>query len=99
LVSITESQISGFLGLDPDGHLDCAYINPRFKRQGIMTRLVKRAIEAGFNSGINRVYVEASICARPLFEKIGFRTIRENWVKLGEIELLNYSMELLRTSV
>ncbi len=89
-------DIAGFLELDPDGHIDCAYINPKFKRKGIMTKLVKHAREVCFSFNINRVYVEASICAKPLFEKLGFKLITENFVKIGEVELLNYKMELIK---
>ncbi|HSI64414.1 MAG TPA: hypothetical protein VLE43_14900 [Candidatus Saccharimonadia bacterium] len=43
---------------------------------------------------VPRVYVGASITARPLFEKLGFRVIRENIVHVKGVELLNHSMEL-----
>jgi GNAT superfamily N-acetyltransferase len=79
-VAVTDSEISGFLELDPDGHIDCAYINPKFKRRGIMTSLVRHAVETCFSFGKNRGYVEASICARPMFEKLGFTVLRENLV-------------------
>lgn len=93
-VAITESRISGFLELDPDGHIDCAYINPDFQRRGIMTQLVEHAVCTCFAFNIPRVYVEASICARPLFEKVGFSVIRENAVVRKGITLTNYSMEI-----
>jgi putative acetyltransferase len=40
-----------------------------------------------------RVYVEASICARPMFEKLGFTILSENQVDLGGVKLMNYLME------
>ncbi|MBS0202276.1 MAG: GNAT family N-acetyltransferase [Planctomycetes bacterium] len=92
-VAVVDSTIAGFLELDPDGHIDCAYIHPRFQRRGIMTQLVEHAVATCFARHLRRVYVEASICARPLFEKCGFQTICENVVKIGEIALLNYKME------
>jgi len=97
-VAITCSEISGFLELDPDGHIDCAYINPKYKRRGIMTALVRHAIDTCFSLNLPRVYVDASLCAKPMFEKIGFQTIRENQVSIKGVELLNYKMELLRPS-
>jgi ribosomal protein S18 acetylase RimI-like enzyme len=46
-VDVTEDgKITGFLELDPDGHIDCAYIHPKFARRGIMTRLVEHALTA-----------------------------------------------------
>lgn len=94
-VAITDSEISGFLELDADGHIDCAYINPKFQRRGIMTTLVNHAIETCFAMNVNRIYVEASICAKPMFEKIGFRVISDNVVDIKGVELVNYKMELL----
>ena len=95
-VAMSGTQIAGFLELDPDGHIDCAYVNPRFKRKGVVTALVLHAIDVCFSFNIGRVYVDASICARPLFEKAGFKLIRENRVNLGGIELMNYQMERIR---
>jgi putative acetyltransferase len=97
-VAVTDSEISGFLELDPDGHIDCAYVNPKYKRRGTMTSLVRHAVETCFSFGRNRVYTEASICAKPMFEELGFEVLRQNLVKIGQVELLNYSMELLKVS-
>lgn len=95
-VAEVEGQIAGFLELDPDGHIDCAYINPKFQRRGIMTQLVQHAVATCFAMQVPRVYVEASICARPLFEKAGFRLLHPNLVARNGEELLNYSMVLRR---
>jgi GNAT superfamily N-acetyltransferase len=93
-VAVEATEIAGFLELDPDGHIDCAYINPDFKRRGIMTTLVKHAIQVCFAFNVSRVFVEASICAKPMFEKIGFDVVCENIVNIRGVELLNYQMEL-----
>ena len=98
-VAVVDGQIAGFLELDPDGHIDCAYINPKFKRKGIMTTLVNHAVDVCCSFGISRVHVDASICAKPLFEKAGFKVIRENQVRLGDVELLNYKMEYLQEKI
>lgn len=95
-VATIDSQIAGFLELDPDGHIDCAYISPRFQRRGIMTQLVQHAVTTCFSFRIQRVYVEASICAKPLFEKLGFQTQCENIVTINGVRLLNYKMQKLR---
>lgn len=42
-VSLIGSEIAGFLELDPDGHIDCAYVNPDFRHQGVVSQLVKHA--------------------------------------------------------
>jgi ribosomal protein S18 acetylase RimI-like enzyme len=97
-VAVVDHQIAGFLELDTDGHIDCAYINPDFRRRGVMTKLVAHAIETCFNFNVARMYVEASICAKPLFEKAGFSVLCENQVNIHGIALLNYRMELTKAS-
>ena len=95
-VAVVDGRIAGFLELDPDGHIDCAYISPDFQRRGIMTTLVAYAVQTCFEFNLTRVYVEASICARLMFEKAGFTVICENIVRIKGIELLNYKMERLK---
>ncbi|AMV16696.1 GNAT family N-acetyltransferase [Planctomyces sp. SH-PL14] len=92
-LGIVDGEVAGFLELDPDGHIDCAYVNPRFQRRGVVTELVQHAVTTCLDLGIARVYVEASICAKPMFEKLGFETTSEDFVRIRDIELLNYRME------
>ncbi len=94
LVYVADEKVVGFLEVDPDGHLDCLYVHPAYGRRGIATALVRQAIATCFAKGLERIEVEASYCARPLFEKLGFVTVRENVVPIGDQRLVNYSMEL-----
>jgi putative acetyltransferase len=95
-VAVRDGEIAGFLELDTDGHIDCAYIHPRFQRRGIMTGLVSHAVDTCFAFNCPRVYVEASICAKPMFEKVGFNLVRENIATIRGVALLNFHMEILR---
>jgi ribosomal protein S18 acetylase RimI-like enzyme len=95
-LAVVDGVIAGFLELDPDGHIDCAYIHPKYQRRGIMTLLVEHAVKVSFARGVGRVYVEASIPAKPMFEKCGFRLVTENLVNIKGVDLLNYKMERLR---
>jgi putative acetyltransferase len=91
-------EIAGLLELDPDGHIDCAYVNPDFQRRGIMTGLVRHAIEVAKVMNLPRLYVEASIAARCLFERLGFEALTEQEVAIGKERLVNYRMELMLSS-
>ncbi len=93
-VAIVDSQIAGFLELDTDGHIDCAYVNPDFRRRGVMARLVAHATSVCFAMKLPRIYVEASICAKPLFQNQGFDVLCENVVRMNGVSLVNYQMEL-----
>lgn len=92
-----DSRITGFLELDTDGHIDCAYVNPDFQRRGVITKLVEHAIQVCFDMSLPRIDVEASICAKPLFQQLGFRLLKENVVKIADTSLINYHMELINT--
>lgn len=93
-VAEVNGRLAGFLELDPDGHIDCAYTHPDFQRQGVMGTLVEHAIRVCTERGIGRIYVEASIPAMPMFQKHGFVIVRENTVSIRGVELVNYIMEL-----
>lgn len=93
-VYVVGPEIAGFLELDPDGHIDCAYVHPKFQRRGIASALVRHAAETCFAFGLGRVYVEASLCAKPMFEKLGFKVLEEVQANVRGVELVNYRMEL-----
>ncbi len=97
-VAIRDSQIAGFLELDTDGHIDYAYVNPDFRRRGVMTSLVRHAVGVAFSMNLPKVYVEASICAKPLFIQEGFEVVSENMVNIDGVNLQNYSMEFRNQS-
>lgn len=94
IVAVLDSHVAGFLELDDDGHIDCAYVNPDYQRRRIMTQLVAHAVRICFEQELPRVYVEASICARPLFEKLGFRVVQDNPVEINGVGLQNFLMDL-----
>lgn len=95
-IATIAGNVAGFLELDPDGHIDCAYVHPGYARRGVATALVRHAIETAFGFGLSRLYVEASLCAKPMFERLGFRVVRENMARIRGIELVNFRMELVR---
>ncbi|MCC9604699.1 GNAT family N-acetyltransferase [Blastopirellula sp. JC732] len=93
-VYVSEGRVAGFLELDDDGHIDCMYVHPEEVRKGIASALVDLAIENCVAAGLLRVFVEASHCARPVFEKKGFRVVEERQVALNGELLTNFAMEL-----
>ena len=90
------TDVAGFLELDPDGHIDCAYVNPDHQRRGVMSALARHAVTTCFDMDVNRLAVDASICARPLFERVGFSVVEERTALVRGVGLTNYRMELVR---
>jgi putative acetyltransferase len=56
--------------------------------------LLYRAVEREAKErGLGRIFTEASVTARPFFERWGFRVVRERTVVQREVELTNFAME------
>ncbi|MEZ9229587.1 GNAT family N-acetyltransferase [Vibrio amylolyticus] len=91
---LINEQLAGFIELESDGHIDCAYVSPMFQRKGVATALLKYVLDKAKNLELKLLYVEASIVAKPLFEKIGFVVDTENRIVRKDIVLKNYSMHI-----
>ncbi|BBB29728.1 GNAT family N-acetyltransferase [Neptunomonas japonica] len=91
---VIKGEVAGFIELESDGHIDCAYVAPKFQRKGVATKLLKHVMSVAKNVGLKQLYVEASIVAKPFFEKAGFLIENENQVIRHNIVLINYSMRM-----
>ena len=91
-VATIGSTIVGFLELEGNGHIDCLYVHQSYQGQGVAGKLFSHASEVAISNGIKTLYVEASIVARPFFEKRGFFLLAKNVVQRNGQELINYSM-------
>jgi putative acetyltransferase len=90
-----DAEIVGFVTFEADHHLDHLYVHHRFQRQGVATSLCER-IEREVRSAVtHRLFTEASITARPFFERIGYQMIARQTVEHGGMSFLNFRMEKL----
>ena len=76
LLAETQGRLAGFLAYAEDGHVDLLYTAPDSPRKGVASALYAEAEAALFASGVRRLYTEASLVARPFFERQGF-VVRE----------------------
>jgi N-acetylglutamate synthase-like GNAT family acetyltransferase len=81
--------------LDPDGHIDCAYVDPAYARMGIMSEIMEEVKRVARQKNIPKLYAEVSKTARPFFEHHGFVWIRDHTVHIRGVSLKNYIMEYL----
>jgi putative acetyltransferase len=86
-------DIAGFTDLEPDGHIDMLFVHPGQQGRGVATALLAQVEAAARAQGIGRLFTEASITARPVFERRGFRVVAPQTVSLRGQRLTNYRME------
>lgn len=76
--------ITGFIELEPDGHIDCFYCHPRGAGAALFAR-----VEAETNGPL---FTEASDVARPFFAARGFEVVAEQEVERNGVILQNTRM-------
>ncbi|TPE53417.1 GNAT family N-acetyltransferase [Maribrevibacterium harenarium] len=92
-LAICAGAVVGFMELEADGHIDCTYTHPEFQGRGVASMLYAYLETEAIRKGIGRLYVEASIVAKPFFSKLGFTEVKQNTLQRQGVELVNYSME------
>jgi putative acetyltransferase len=85
--------MAGFISLEWDGHIDLLYIHPDFQSRGVASMLLWRLEASAEARGLVRLFTEASITAKPFFERRGFRVIAAQTVLRRGQALANFRME------
>lgn len=94
LVAVDESDEPLAYGdVEPDGHVDHLFCKPEAAGTGIAAALYEDLETAARQSGIARLYVEASEPALRFFLKRGFTTLERNEFMLGGVAIHNFRME------
>lgn len=88
-----KEQIIGFGELENDGHIDCFYCHKDFQGQGVGTQLLQQIESDAQALGLQRLFVEVSITAKPFFEKRGFVVLAKQAVQIRGQSLINFRME------
>jgi len=86
-------EIGGFSDCAVDGHIGMLYVRPDFQRRGVARALLTHIEDTARSRGLDRLYTEASITARPVFIALGFAELSEQSVTRSGIALTNYRME------
>ncbi len=92
-LALIGDRLAGFIELDPDGHIDCLYVHPDVQRRGVAAALYAHLEGQARRRRLSRLYVVASLVARPFFERRGFRQLKVNRVLRNGIELMNFTLE------
>ncbi len=93
LLAYEADELVGFGSIYRSGYLNLLYVHKDHQRKGI-ARAIYQALEDRVTSfGVDNLKTEATITARPFFEKMGFQLIRENVVEIDRVKLTNFLMQ------
>ena len=91
-VAEVAGEIAGFSDLEPDGHIDMMFVHADHQGRGVARALLDHIHDHANRHGIDRLFTEASITARPFFERNGFEVIEAQDVELRGETFRNYRM-------
>jgi len=92
IVATIGSELAGFSDVSPDGYVDMMFVSPRHQRAGVARRLLAHLEAHARSVGASALSVDASITARPFFERHGFTVEAEQHPVKAGVELTNYKM-------
>ena len=93
LVAEEGGEVVGFAELEEDGHLDMLYLRKDAVRRGVGQGLYRALEQEARGRGLGRIFTEASITARPFFERQGFHVTGEQTVVARGVSMINFAME------
>ncbi len=87
------SDLAGFISYEKDGHIDLVFTAPpNYARRGIASALYHEAEQELKDLGVTELKTEASVVARPFFERHGFEVVDEQRVTVRGAQFLRYLM-------
>lgn len=88
-----QGNIIGFSSMNAEGYLHSMFVHKGWQGKGIATFLLSEVEKMARGYGVHKISVEASITARPFFEKRGYKVVKEQKAKANRLWLTNYVME------
>lgn len=93
LVAHIHGKTVGFCTLDNGTHIDLFYVHKDYQRCGIAQKLFLELEKKALENNQTEISVEASLTAKPFFEKIGFRLVQNQTVVKKGVEFINFMMK------
>ncbi len=92
-VADKDGKILGFGELEANGHIGCFYCHRNFQRCGVGSQIYRAIESKALRLELKGLFTEASITAKPFFQRMGFKLIREQLVSCRGEKFINYAME------
>ena len=88
-----QGGLLGFSSMNGKGYLHSLFVHKDWQGKGVATALLAEVEGMAREYGVHVISTEASITARPFFEKRGYRVVKEQEVKANRLYMTNYVME------
>lgn len=92
LVAIQDGEVIGFASLEGGSHIEMLFVDPGYARRGVATDLLEALTKLARARGATELTSDVSDTAKPLFDRLGFQSLKRNLVNKGEEWLGNTSM-------
>lgn len=92
VVAVDEGRVVGFIDIDGDGYIDMLFVDPGFGRRGVAAALLEVVVVAARAAGIVELTTNASLTARPFFERYGFGVVAEQHPVVRGVQLTNFAL-------
>lgn len=92
-VAELDGSIVGFADMTLKGYLDRLFIHKDFQGRRFASALVERLETDAQRLGLSSMETDASITARPFFERQGYQLLQVQSVQRGDVRLTNYKMK------
>ncbi|MCC0176602.1 GNAT family N-acetyltransferase [Waterburya agarophytonicola K14] len=79
--------------LESNGHIDCFYTHYQYQGKGVGTKIYQTIENKAIELNLPRLYLEASITAKPFFIHQGFVKLKKQQVVCRGEKFTNYLME------
>ncbi len=91
-VAFINNVLIGFAEVTAEGHIDTMYVHKDFQRRKIAAGLIEALMEVTSKRNYEVLTTEASITAKPFFEKFGFEVTRRKKKLYNGRAFVNYKM-------
>lgn len=95
LVTEENNIITGFASVTYNGHVDMLFVHHNHQGKGIARGLLNAIEHFAVEQNITLLTTDASITARPVFERFGFSVVTPQIVTVDGVDLTNFKMNKL----
>ena len=94
VVAVDNREVVGFSDLVDGTLLDMLYVEPRYAGRGVGSALISTIVRLARAGGASVLETDASLTARPVFERYGFAVVTQQTPYVRDVAMTNCKMRL-----